>query len=77
MPGLRHIGLYGYRRDFLLTMVRLDPTPFEQREGLEQLRALENGYRVFVTAMPYSTIGVDTPEELEAVVEILRARGAL
>lgn len=74
-PLLRHIGLYGYRREFLERMVHLDPTPLEQREGLEQLRAMEQGYRIFVTETPDSTIGVDTPEELDAVVAILKSKG--
>ncbi|MDA1193142.1 MAG: 3-deoxy-manno-octulosonate cytidylyltransferase [Candidatus Poribacteria bacterium] len=74
-PLLRHVGLYGYRREFLQTLVTLEPTPLESREGLEQLRAMENGYRIFVTVTPHSTIGVDTPEELDAVVAILKTRG--
>jgi 3-deoxy-manno-octulosonate cytidylyltransferase (CMP-KDO synthetase) len=77
VPALRHIGLYGFRRDFLATMVRLEPTPLERREGLEQLRALEHGFRIFVALTPYSTIGVDTPAELETVVAAMRARSAL
>lgn len=72
-PCLRHIGLYGFRRDFLAKMVHLEPTPLEQREGLEQLRALEHGYRIYVSVTPYSTIGVDTPQELEAVVRRLQS----
>lgn len=76
VPATRHIGLYGYRRDFLATMIRLAPTPLEQREGLEQLRALEHGYRIFVSITPYSTVGVDTPQELQNVIAILKAREA-
>jgi len=71
-PCLRHIGLYGYRRDFLATMVHLEPTPLEQREGLEQLRALEHGYRIYVALTSHATVGVDTPEELETVVRRLQ-----
>ena len=48
--GYRHLGLYVYRRDFLLKFARLRPTALEQIESLEQLRALENGYRIFVAA---------------------------
>ncbi|MBT3270601.1 3-deoxy-manno-octulosonate cytidylyltransferase [Candidatus Poribacteria bacterium] len=73
-PVLRHVGLYGYRAAFLQTMVHLDATPLESREGLEQLRAMEHGYRIHVSETDYATIGVDTPEELAAVEEILRAR---
>ena len=46
--GYRHLGLYVYRRDFLLKFARLRPTALEQIESLEQLRALENGYRIYV-----------------------------
>jgi 3-deoxy-manno-octulosonate cytidylyltransferase (CMP-KDO synthetase) len=73
-PCLRHIGLYGFRRDFLAAMVSMEPTPLERREGLEQLRALEHGYRIYVSVTTHSTVGVDTPEELEAVVRRLRER---
>lgn len=76
-PVLRHVGLYGYRADFLQTMVRLEPTPLETREGLEQLRALENGYGIHVSETDYSTIGVDTPEELAAVEAILASTHSL
>ncbi|MBM3214479.1 3-deoxy-manno-octulosonate cytidylyltransferase [Candidatus Poribacteria bacterium] len=75
MPALRHIGLYGYRQDFLARLIELPPTPLEQHEGLEQLRAVENGYRIHVSVTPYATIGVDTPDELEMVASILRSRG--
>ena len=77
--ALRHVGLYGFRRDFLHTLTSLEPTPLERREGLEQLRALENGYRIYVSVTPHSTIGVDTPEELKAaeaaMLEIQRRSG--
>lgn len=75
-PVLRHVGLYGYRAEFLQTMVRLEPTPLEAREGLEQLRAMEHGYRIHVSETDYSTIGVDTPEELAAVELILAAEAS-
>jgi 3-deoxy-manno-octulosonate cytidylyltransferase (CMP-KDO synthetase) len=70
--GLRHIGLYAYRRTFLLELASLAPTPLEQSERLEQLRALENGYRIRVEVVAASDamIEVDTPEDLE------RARAA-
>jgi 3-deoxy-manno-octulosonate cytidylyltransferase (CMP-KDO synthetase) len=71
-PVLRHVGLYGYRAEFLQTMVGLDATPLERREGLEQLRAMENGYGIHVGVTDYSTVGVDTPQELAAVEEIMR-----
>ncbi|MCA1796384.1 MAG: 3-deoxy-manno-octulosonate cytidylyltransferase [Geobacteraceae bacterium] len=65
MPGYRHIGLYVYRREFLLRYPQLAPTPLEQAEKLEQLRALEHGYRIHVALTAHSSMGVDTPEDLE------------
>lgn len=62
-----HLGLYVYRRDFLLTFTRLQPGPLEQAERLEQLRALEHGYRIKVPLTEHPSIGVDTPEDLERV----------
>lgn len=67
----RHIGLYVYRRDFLLTYARLAPTPLQVAESLEQLRALEHGYRIFCAETPHPAIGVDTPEDLERVRALL------
>jgi 3-deoxy-manno-octulosonate cytidylyltransferase (CMP-KDO synthetase) len=72
-PGLpapvfwRHLGLYAYRRAFLATLAALPSTPLEQAEGLEQLRALEHGYRISTAETQADTIGVDTPEDLERV----------
>jgi 3-deoxy-manno-octulosonate cytidylyltransferase (CMP-KDO synthetase) len=63
----KHIGLYVYRRDFLLRYPDLTPGPLEQAERLEQLRALENGYRIRVVETDYESLGVDTPEDLERV----------
>lgn len=63
----KHIGLYGYRRDFLLTFAALPRTPLEQAESLEQLRALEHGYRIRTVETRYESIEVDTPEDLERV----------
>ena len=63
----KHIGVYAYRRDFLLTFAQLPPTPLEETESLEQLRALEHGYRIRVIETPYRSIGVDTPADLERV----------
>jgi 3-deoxy-manno-octulosonate cytidylyltransferase (CMP-KDO synthetase) len=63
----RHLGLYAYRRDFLLAFAELPPTPLERAEGLEQLRALEHGYRIRTVETTADAIGVDTPEDLERV----------
>lgn len=62
-----HPGLYVYRREFLLTYAALPPAPLEQIESLEQLRALENGYRIKCVETGYRPVAVDTPEDLERV----------
>jgi 3-deoxy-manno-octulosonate cytidylyltransferase (CMP-KDO synthetase) len=63
---MRHVGLYAYQRAFLATFTRLAPTPLEQAERLEQLRALEHGYRVGVAPwFGAPVIEVNTPAELE------------
>ncbi len=62
-----HLGLYGYRRTFLLTLASLAPTPLEQAESLEQLRVLEHGFRIRCVATVSASIGVDTAEDLERV----------
>lgn len=67
----KHIGIYAYRRDFLLRFVTLAPTPLERTEKLEQLRALENGFAIRVWVTPFDSIGVDTPEDVKLVEEIL------
>jgi 3-deoxy-manno-octulosonate cytidylyltransferase (CMP-KDO synthetase) len=63
--GYKHIGLYAYRRDFLLRFARLAPTPLERAEKLEQLRALEWGFRIKVAETTCAGIEVDTPQDLE------------
>jgi 3-deoxy-manno-octulosonate cytidylyltransferase (CMP-KDO synthetase) len=69
----KHTGLYCYRREFLLKFAALEPAPLEQTELLEQLRALEHGYRIRVVPVAHRSIGVDTPEDLARVREILTA----
>jgi 3-deoxy-manno-octulosonate cytidylyltransferase (CMP-KDO synthetase) len=69
----KHIGLYVYRRDFLLAYPDLPVGPLENAEKLEQLRALENGYRIRVAETDYESIGVDTPEDLEKVNSLFEA----
>lgn len=63
----KHVGIYAYRRGFLLKYAALAPTPLERAESLEQLRALENGYKIKVLESDFQGIGVDTPEDLAAV----------
>jgi 3-deoxy-manno-octulosonate cytidylyltransferase (CMP-KDO synthetase) len=67
----KHVGLYVYRRDFLLQYAQMSPTYLELAEKLEQLRVLENGYRIRVVATEFDSIGVDTPFDLEKVIEKL------
>ncbi|MDR3592305.1 MAG: 3-deoxy-manno-octulosonate cytidylyltransferase [Negativicutes bacterium] len=71
----KHLGIYAYRREFLLTFASLAPTPLEKTESLEQLRALEYGYRIKVLATDFKAVGVDTPEDLARVNEIFAAAG--
>jgi len=73
-PTLRHIGIYGYRKDFLLKFVSLPQTPLERTESLEQLRALAHGFRIKIVLVDYSPVGVDTPEDLERVRKLLGCR---
>ena len=69
----KHIGLYVYRRPFLITLSQLEPTPLERAERLEQLRVLEHGHCIQTTRTERDPIGVDTPEDLERVRQLLAA----
>jgi 3-deoxy-manno-octulosonate cytidylyltransferase (CMP-KDO synthetase) len=73
--GFRHLGLYVYRRNFLLKFARLRPTALEQIESLEQLRALAYGYRIFVANVDERSVEVDTPEDLAKAEEFWRRTG--
>ena len=64
---LKHIGIYAYRRQFLLDYAKMEPTTAEQTESLEQLRALENGFAIRVITTDKRFVGVDTPEDLARV----------
>jgi len=66
-----HMGLYAYRRDFLLHLAHLPRTPLEQVEQLEQLRVLEHGYRIRVVQTTYESVGVDTPEDVARAERLL------
>ena len=68
----KHIGIYAYRRNFLLDYAKMDSTPLEESESLEQLRALENGYKIRVIISDCKFIGVDTEEDLKLVNEIFK-----
>lgn len=70
----QHIGLYVYRRDFLLQYAKLPQTPLERLEKLEQLRVLENGFDIAVVETEYESIGVDTPEDLEKARALMETR---
>ena len=73
----KHIGLYVYRRDFLLHYPDLSIGPLERAEHLEQLRALENGYRIRVVNTDYESLGVDTPQDLERVNQLFTSSTAV
>ena len=72
-PLHRHIGLYAYRRNTLLVLASLDPTPLERAESLEQLRALEHGIRIKAVETHHESFEVNTPEDLEQVRRLLTA----
>lgn len=67
----KHLGIYAYQRDFILKFPTLEPTALEQAEQLEQLRALEHGYRIKLMETPHDTIGVDTPDDLKKAEALL------
>ena len=69
----KHIGLYVYRREFLERFHSMKPSPLEEAEGLEQLRALEAGVRIKVVETEYNSVSVDTPEDLEKVRGIFKS----
>jgi 3-deoxy-manno-octulosonate cytidylyltransferase (CMP-KDO synthetase) len=72
-PFLKHLGIYGYRRETLLRLVKFPVSPLESAEKLEQLRALENGIQIAVVRVKYDSIGVDTPEDVARVEKLLRS----
>jgi 3-deoxy-manno-octulosonate cytidylyltransferase (CMP-KDO synthetase) len=70
-PYLKHLGLYAYRREVLREVTQLPQTPLELAESLEQLRWLENGYRIRVGLTDVETVGIDTPEDLQRAEQFL------
>ena len=73
-PYLKHLGLYAYRREVLREVTQLPQSPLEIAESLEQLRWLENGYRIRVGLTDVETVGIDTPEDLQRAEEFLASR---
>jgi 3-deoxy-manno-octulosonate cytidylyltransferase (CMP-KDO synthetase) len=73
-PFLKHLGLYAYRRDVLRQITQLPQSPLEMAESLEQLRWLENGYRIRVGLTDMETVGIDTPDDLRRAEEFLKMR---
>jgi 3-deoxy-manno-octulosonate cytidylyltransferase (CMP-KDO synthetase) len=71
-PFLKHLGIYGYRRETLLRLVKFPVSPLENAEKLEQLRALENGIQIAVVKVDYNSVGVDVPDDVKRVEEILK-----
>lgn len=69
---LKHLGIYGYRRDTLLRLVQWPVSGLEKAERLEQLRALENGIRIAVAQVDYDSVGVDVPEDVARVEALLK-----
>ena len=74
-PFLKHLGLYGYRRETLLRLVKFPVSPLEAAEKLEQLRALENGLPIAVVKVNYDGVGVDVPADIKRVEQILAKAG--
>lgn len=71
-PFLKHLGIYGYRREALLRLVKFPVSPLENAEKLEQLRALENGIGIAVVKVDYDSVGVDVPEDVARVEALLK-----
>jgi 3-deoxy-manno-octulosonate cytidylyltransferase (CMP-KDO synthetase) len=73
-PYFKHLGLYAYRKNVLDQFVNLPESALERTERLEQLRFLENGIPIYVAETPHDSVGVDTEEDLQSVIDILRKR---
>ena len=71
-PFMKHLGIYAYRREVLSEITRLPQSPLELAESLEQLRWLQNGYRIKVGITQIETVGIDTPEDLKRAEAFLR-----
>lgn len=75
-PFLKHLGIYGYRRETLLHLIKFPVSPLEAVEKLEQLRALENGIEIAVVQVAYDSIGVDLPADVARVERLLNRRAS-
>lgn len=73
----KHIGMYGYRADTLEELTKMEVSPLERAESLEQLRWLDNGYAIKTTETKSETIGIDTPEDLQKALAYLKQEGEL
>lgn len=74
-PYLKHIGIYAYRREVLKAITQLPQSPLEKAESLEQLRWLQNGYRIKVGVTDVETVGIDTPDDLKRAEKMLIEQG--
>jgi 3-deoxy-manno-octulosonate cytidylyltransferase (CMP-KDO synthetase) len=74
-PFLKHLGIYAYRREVLAEVTRLPQSSLEKAESLEQLRWLQNGYRIRVGLTDVETVGIDTPEDLQRAEQFLESKG--
>jgi len=70
----KHIGMYAYRSDILEQLTRLPVSSLEKAESLEQLRWLENGYKISIAETLTETFGIDTPDDLERAIQLLTTR---
>ncbi|HWB65183.1 MAG TPA: 3-deoxy-manno-octulosonate cytidylyltransferase [Chitinophagales bacterium] len=68
----KHIGIYGYRKDVLRQIVKLAPSPLEEAENLEQLRWLENGYKIKCAVTDYDPVSIDTPDDLQVALKSVK-----
>ncbi len=76
-PFLKHLGIYGYRRETLMRLVKFPASPLENAEKLEQLRALENDIQIAVVKVQYDSVGVDVPADVQRVERLLKMNGQL